>query len=345
MYGDCADDSLASYDDASSCAELPAAWRALFQNEHFRAARASLAIDGMLDDHDYGRNDCDARWAGLELGKAIFLERFGVPRTDARWRRPGLYTSYTLGPAGQRTQILLLDTRAFRSPFVLSGCTDSRAAACTGRERYVPYSRSAEDNATILGEAQWAWLEARLAEPAELRLLVSTIQVLPQGHGWERWGLVPSEVRRLYRLLARTRASGVVLLSGDRHTGGIYRAVARSEDGGAAADADADGAESPPTDRPPYDLYEVTSSSLTHSFRTDIQEPGPLRVGNNTHLNNLGTIAVDWQAGTVTLDLRTSDDCGNSPQQWGHVCTAHDGRAGEVIMSRTLRLDELRVPT
>ena len=109
----------------------------------------------------------------------------------------------------------------------------------------------------MLGDAQWAWLEEQLRQPAELRLLVSTVQVIAQGHGWERWGLIPAELRRLQarsrpcsrpcsrscatpalcalasarsspaplgrqRLIVETQAEGVVLLSGDRHAGGIY---------------------------------------------------------------------------------------------------------------------------
>ena len=40
---------------------------------------------------------------------------------------------------------------------------------------------------------------------------------------WERWGLIPSERLRLLRLIRSTNAKGVVLLSGDRHTGGLYK--------------------------------------------------------------------------------------------------------------------------
>ena len=59
----------------------------------------------------------------------------------------------------------------------------------------------------MLGEAQWAWLAERLREPADLRLLVSSIQVLAEGHGWERWGNLPAERERLIRLIAETEPS------------------------------------------------------------------------------------------------------------------------------------------
>ena len=41
----------------------------------------------------------------------------------------------------------------------------------------------------MLGAAQWAWLRAQLLQPAELRLIVSSVQVLAEGHGWEGWDL------------------------------------------------------------------------------------------------------------------------------------------------------------
>jgi alkaline phosphatase D len=104
-------------------------------------------------------------------------------------------------------QVILLDTRFFRSPLKP---TDQRNAP--GRERYLP---DEDPTKTMLGEAQWAWLADRLREPAEVRLIVSSVQVLAEGHGWERWGNFPRERQRLYDLIRDTGARGVVYLSGD----------------------------------------------------------------------------------------------------------------------------------
>ena len=42
------------------------------------------------------------------------------------------------------------------------------------------------------------------------------------------------------------------------------------------------------------------------------------------------------------LDLRASDDCGLSPQAWGHLCSGPgNGTAGAPIMNVTLALDAL----
>jgi alkaline phosphatase D len=186
----------------------------------------------------------------------------------------------------------------------------------------------------VLGEEQWRWLESELRRPAELRLLFTSVQVLAVGHGWERWGNVPSEVSRLFSLIRSTGASGVVLVSGDRHQAGVY-----------AADAGDGGAHPSPFGSPPYTLHELTSSSLTHSHRSDddgFTEPDVARIGSLLHQNNFGTVAIDWARRTVTLDIRTSDECGLSAQPWDAECEGEPGaRANEVLASLTLQIDQL----
>jgi len=136
----------------------------------------------------------------------------------------------------------------------------------------------------MLGEAQWAWLRACLQEPAELRLIVSSVQVVVEGHGWERWGNFPLERQRLYDLIAGTKARGVVFLSGDRHIGALYR-------------------ESQGT---PYPLTEITSSGINRQF-VNAREQGPNRLGELYPRVNFGTLDIDWQQGRVALALRDEE--------------------------------------
>ena len=58
--------------------------------------------------------------------------------------------------------------------------------------------------------------------------------------------------------------------------------------------------------------------------------------------NHFGTVAVDWAAREVTLELVSADDCGTSAQAWGQQCVAHEGVAGRTLASLTLSLDELQ---
>ena len=173
-------------------------------------------------------------------------------------------------------QVILPDIRWFKSPWKIS---DQRGAP--GKERYVPDDDPAK---TMLGEAQWAWLAEELRKPAELRLVASSIQVLAEGHGWERWANFPRERARLYDTIRSAKANGVVLLSGDRHIGALYRDT--------------------PTGL--YTLTEATSSGINQIFAA-ANEVGPNRLGPLYAEVNFGTIDVDWTAGSLVLALRGID--------------------------------------
>ncbi|QRM29064.1 alkaline phosphatase D family protein [Microvirga sp. VF16] len=238
--------------------------------------RSTIPHLATWDDHDYGKNDAGAEFAGRHEAQQLFLQFWDVPLSDVRHRREGIYHSQTFGPDGQRVQVILLDTRFFRSPLKP---TDQRNAA--GRERYLP---DEDPGKTMLGAAQWSWLAERLREPADVRLIVSSIQVVAEGHGWERWGNFPRERQRLYDLIHTTGAGGVILLSGDRHVGGLYRETTAA----------------------PYALIEITSSGLNQIFPGN-REAGPNRLGAVYGAPNFGTIDVDWWERTVTLALRSEN--------------------------------------
>ena len=72
----------------------------------------------------------------------------------------------------------------------------------------------------MLGQDQWKWLEVALKREADLRILGTSIQLLAEGHGWERWGNLPLERQRILNLLAQNSNSNLIVISGDRHLGG-----------------------------------------------------------------------------------------------------------------------------
>lgn len=263
------------YGDASTAdvAGLRRAYAKQRGVEGFARIRAATRIEAIWDDHDFGVNDGGADAPFKQQAKDAFLEFWDIPADDPRRARPGLYHARTYGPAGQRVQVILLDTRWFRSPL---RPTDQRGAP--GKERWVPDDDPAK---TMLGPEQWAWLRERLLEPAELRLVVSGIQVVADGHGWERWGNLPRERQRLYDLVAETRAGGVIFLSGDRHLGAIYRETAAA----------------------PYPMVDITGSSINRPFPS-AQEAGPNRLGEVYGFVNFGTLDIDWWERSVTLAVR-----------------------------------------
>ena len=70
----------------------------------------------------------------------------------------------------------------------------------------------------MLGETQWQWLEDQLGHsPADLNIVVSSIQVLTTNPLVESWGHFPHAKARLLDLLVRTRPKHLLLLSGGVH--------------------------------------------------------------------------------------------------------------------------------
>jgi len=246
----------------------------------FQRLRAEFAHLAVWDDHDYGVNDGGLEYRHKAESQRIFLDFWRVPADDPRRHREGLYHAATYGPPGRTLQVILLDTRYFRSP--LKRATQR----VEGGGRYVP---DEDPGKTMLGAAQWAWLEQELMKPAALRIVASSVQVVAEGHGWERWGNFPRERQRLYALVAGTKASGVVFISGDRHVGGLYAETAGT----------------------PYRLVDATASGI-NQFWAGNDEPGPNRLGKTYGAPNFGTIDVDWDAGTVAIAIA---DINGAPQR------------------------------
>lgn len=260
--------------------KMRGAYNQLAASPEFADFRSKVSLLPIWDDHDYGVNDGGADYLFKDQAKELFLEAWAIPANDIRRKREGVYTSKIIGEAGKRVQIILLDTRSFRTYLQ---ATDKRNAP--GKERYVPLESG---NGTMLGDAQWKWLEAELKKPADLRLLVSSIQVIADGHGWEAWRTMPAERERLYNLITETGANDVVMLSGDRHAGAFYKRA------GVA----------------PYTLHEFTSSSLNlpaskwraESGETRIEE-GPFRTTTMQFDVNFGLMDIDWEARQAKVRL------------------------------------------
>ena len=268
-----AGDNVYGDDRSGTLDELRGAYARAAKIPAIKRLRATRPVLATWDDHDFGMNDAGHDFPNKRASEELFLTHWGAAEDDPRRRRDGVYHEVTFGPEGRRVQIILLDTRFFRSPLK---ATDERGA--TGKEHYMPDS---DPSKTMLGEAQWVWLREQLLKPAELRLIVSSIQVLAQGHGFERWGNLPRERQKLFGLVKETEANGVIFLSGDRHLGALYRQ----------------------TNGVPYDLHEITSSGINRSYRNAI-EPGPLRLGDVYRHENFGSVDVDWSTKTVTLAVR-----------------------------------------
>ena len=230
------------------------------------------------DDHDMGKNDAGTEYPKKDEAQQAFLDFFGVPADSPRRKQKGVYHAEIFGPPGKRVQVILLDTRYFRSPLKRG----KRAEGMT----YTPYVANNDPNATILGAEQWKWFEGQLRKPAELRLLVSSIQVDAEDHGFEKWMNFPAERDRLFKLIRDTKASGVVVLSGDRHLAELSMI------------SDAVG----------YPLYDLTSSGLNQASKVwRPLERNRHRVATMGSGDNFGLVTIDWSVADPLVSLQVRD--------------------------------------
>lgn len=241
----------------------------------FKALKKMCPMLATWDDHDYGLNDSGAEFREKVVSQKLFMDFWGVPEKSPRRKREGIYDAQIFGPPGRRVQVIMLDTRYFRGPLLRNPIRGPNEGK---------YIANHDRSSSMLGPAQWAWLADQLSRPAEVRLLCSSIQVLAQDHGWERWMTLPHERTKLFNLIRNSGAEGVIILSGDRHVAELSRM--NNGPGG-------------------YPLYDITSSGLTMTYEIE-SEPNRWRVGEMYCPNNFGIIAIDWSKRDprITLQIR-----------------------------------------
>ena len=251
---------------------------ALLKQSRFFQGLKNRPILATWDDHDFGENDGGASYPHKREAQIEFFDWLDEPKDSPRRQQEGVYHAQTFGPVGKRLQMIMLDLRYFRSA-LKKVSTDK---AMLGGS----YVSTDDRSTTMLGEAQWAWLERTLHEPADLRLIVSSIQFAPEVHGGECWANLPHEQQRLLNLIKRTRAAGVIILSGDRHW-----------------------CEFSKIDVPlGYPLYDFTSSSMTQKHPRGTPTPNKNRcVPKTYHLPNVGHLHVDWATGLITVKIIAED--------------------------------------
>ena len=248
------------YADSSNPQLIRRSYARLAESGLFRALRNDTRVYATWDDHDYGRNDAGRGFSARSASEEIF-EAFWDIDGPAR-ERPGIYHAVELGAAGRRVQIILLDTRYFRSPLTRARPRPSGKG---------PYAAQ-QGSGTLLGEAQWQWLEVVLDEPAELRLVASSIQVLASHHGWESWANFPHEQERLFSLLSEADGQ-TVIVSGDRHFAEISR---RKFDGDGTS------------------LVDVTSSGINRRYPAETPTANDYRVDGYYLDHNVGELELFW---------------------------------------------------
>lgn len=259
------------YADTENMEKMAEAYQTQKQDSLYLKLSRQATIMGIWDDHDYGKNDAGVEWQMKNQAKQLLYNFLDIPTNSPLRKRAGTYQSYTMEGLGGKVKFILLDTRYFR---------DSLEKSPIKGRRYDP---TKDTTKTLLGNAQWEWLEKELNHSdADFNVLVTSIQFLSRQHGFETWGNFPHETERMEKLIAKSGAKGVFFVSGDRH----IAEWSRKE-----------------IDALSYPLVDFTSSGLTHVYEAFKGEENEYRVGKVTNKVNFGLLRFDFIEKKVHFEL------------------------------------------
>ena len=220
----------------------------------------TAVVLGTWDDHDFGKNNAGKEWEKKAESQQLFLDFMNVPKDDMRRDREGVYYAKDLKADGKTIKVILLDTRYFRD------------LISEGRE------------GTILGDAQWNWLENELNNStADYHIIMSSIQVLSRQHRFEKWANFPEDRQRLLDLIVSSGIKNPIIISGDRHISEFSK-------------MDIEGLEAP--------LYDFTSSGMTHVYEAFNGEPNKYREGDVIFELSFGVLNFDFENEVVNMQMR-----------------------------------------
>jgi alkaline phosphatase D len=249
---------------------LAAHYKRLKTTPDYKRMRTKTQVIGVYDDHDYGINDGCKDYPFKKGAKKCLMDFLDIPMNSVIRRREGAYSSYTFGKGAQKIKFIVMDTRYFRDPLEKDP---------TKERRYLPNM-----NGDVLGDAQWKWLENELKNStANLNVLCSSIQVIADDHGHEKWGNFPNQRKKLLALIASTKPKNLLILSGDRHMAEVSKMQLEGL---------------------PYPLYDFTSSGMTH-LRSGTEEVNHFRVGEMILKKNFGVLKVSWNGEKPIVALQS----------------------------------------
>ncbi|MBB1436135.1 alkaline phosphatase family protein [Pseudoalteromonas sp. SG41-2] len=267
------------YGDTNDMRVLADKYQRLGAKPGFKTLKAQTPLIAMWDDHDFGQNDAGKEYPHKEQSREIMLDFWQEPPGSVRrTRADGIYTSYMYGEGEHTIQVIMPDLRWNRD--ALNHVSETQYKTERKASNQGPYSPSEVKGASMLGEAQWQWLEQELKKPAAIKLIASSLQLLPDFTGWESWANFPEDRNRLFALIKKHKVNGVVIISGDTHWGEISRYEQNLD----------------------YPLIEMTSSGLTEKWKN--VSPNKHRVGKFTHDVNYGDLSIDWQQTDPAISLQ-----------------------------------------
>ena len=214
------------YADSDEPEVIARAYKDLIDKANFAALKASTQLIATWDDHDYGLKDSGKEFAGKQATKDAFIDFFNYPElNELKNKEGGIYHTRWINFNSKTIQIIMLDTRWYRDPVVPTYLTTEQREILNLGD----LQPTTDTNATLLGEEQWKWLESELQKPADMKILVSSFQVLAEYTGWESWANFPPERTKLLSLLDQTKNNKLIILSGDIHKAEISSLVYKNK--------------------------------------------------------------------------------------------------------------------
>lgn len=221
------------------------------KSKSFNLFLDSVGKDNMLlnlDDHDYGLNnnfgDYQFKSHYMKANKDFYYDVLGLTRptnSPQLTADEGHYYSKDVAFNNLNIQVLVLDVHSFS--------TNNSAGVFQPAD------------ATYFGETQWTWLETKLSEKADVRIITMgpaiffTKSLYSDDNGISAF---PFEQQRLINLIRKTKANGCVFMSGDSHAGLLF-------------------VSGPDT---PYKMYNIHTPSLDHTRTGDPSGGDRLAVKN-----------------------------------------------------------------
>jgi len=261
------------YGDTHDMEVLRKKYHELGSIQGYQQLKASAILLATWDDHDFGIDDGGKSYAEKIASERALLDFFGDSQQSIRRQREGVYGSYLFGPEGKRCQILLLDTRYFRDELQRNKKQPEEGTLGW-------YEPTDDCSKSLLGEAQWQWLDEQLQVPADIRIIASSIQVLAHEKGMENWGNVPHERQRLFDLLKQHKADHTFAISGDVH----FSELSMTKLGD-------------------YPFYDFTSSGMSQTSKDWAHAINSFRIGEPKWDANAGLIDINWEEQSIQLSI------------------------------------------
>ena len=224
-------------------------------------------VEMIWDDHDFGENDGGSSYPLKQEAQKLYLDFWKIPNDDIRQQRDGIYTNKIIYIDNFIINLILLDTRYFRSDLKKT------------KGIKPVYLKNEELNATILGDKQWSWLMEVMKIKSDLTIVATSIQLLPTEHRFEKWSNFPSDHFKLKKLL-KSQSRPIIVISGDRHQGAIYN---------------------------DENIYEITSSSLNKTISSIFRRPKEVdkyMLGEMFSGENYGLITINTNQKIIDLEIK-----------------------------------------